>query len=297
MRRPLILALFLGFVASPTLAGETSAVTCTDPVPLTDIQDAQADRPRILVLGDSQISFGAGQVFQEFFGDFAGKCGSRTLAGAQVASIGVRSSSLHSWTARGARGKGVICDVDKKYGVNAGTYGINKPTGRSYVQIGQGAAYQFCKAGRSPLEALFEGGRYQPDLLVMSFLGNATDRWAGNPATAIEDVRATLAQIPASTRCIFMTTAPSYDRATNNRRAQAQEAVAAAFAQVGQRCTFVRGFTEETRTVNEGNAAHFKTNSAGRVTDVHHPNIRAARAFFAQVAPQICRAVRDEMEG
>lgn len=294
-----IVALVVGLAATE---GPAQTVDCEAggrcSPPIVDVREIQSKRPEVLVLGDSQISYGAGQVFQEFFSDLDARCGRGTgLSNAQVAAIGVRSSALHSWTARGDRGKGVICDVDKKHGVNAGTYGINTPTGRSYVQIGQGAAYPFCRSNTSPLEALYSSGRYQPELLVLSFLGNAVDRWANNPAKAVEDVEATLAQIPPGQRCIFMTTAPSYDRTLNDRRLQAQTAAERAFAQVGQQCTFVRGFTAQTRSDNEGNGAHFTANASGRVTDPHHPNIRAARAFFDSVGPQICAAVHDEMGG
>ena len=75
--------------------------------------------PDILILGDSQISFGSGPAFLEFFTDIKKHCHpddyhKRNLAklgDMKVAVIGVRSTSLHSWTARKGRAKGKVCDV------------------------------------------------------------------------------------------------------------------------------------------------------------------------------------------
>ena len=195
----------------------------------------------ILVLGDSQVSFATGKEFQTFFSNLGQNCTPNAeekallskLDGQSSASIGVRSSSLHSWTAKDGNAKGSICDVDKRYGVNAGTYGISTPTGRSYVQIGKGKDYQFCAKNKSPFEAMFANYYYDPSLLVLSFLGNASERWANSPHAALSDVRETLKQIPANTPCVFMTTVPSYLPEVNDQRQKAQENIQNAFKKTG----------------------------------------------------------------
>jgi len=135
--------------------------------------------PDILILGDSQISFGAGRVYGEFFSDIENRCapydvtgqGLSALRNASVASIGVRSTGLHSWVAKDEKTKATICEVDKKYGVNAGVYGIGGNPDRAFVQIGKGPHYQFCTPNRSPFQELFAEGYYTPDIFVMAFLG------------------------------------------------------------------------------------------------------------------------------
>ena len=235
--------------------------------------------PEILVIGDSQISFGAGKVYLEFFDEL-----SKTipqLSGYETGAIGVRSTSLQHWTTRKeGKVKDVICEIDKRWGVNAGVYGILGDKSRKYVNMGQGEAYQFCKPNMSAFEAMFENGYYKPQLLVLAFLGNAADRWAEQPERALADVKATMSQIPNDLPCIFLTTSPSYDKQTNDIRWKAQANIKRAFEEEGSRCHFVEGFTQETIAAAQGNKGFFKTNEEGVVTDIHHPNLNAARKFF-----------------
>jgi len=235
--------------------------------------------PEILVIGDSQISFGAGKVYLEFFDEL-----SKTipqLSGYETGAIGVRSTSLQHWTKREeGKIKDVICEIDKRWGVNAGVYGILGNKSRKYVNMGQGEAYQFCKSNKSAFEAMFENGYYKPKLLALAFLGNAADRWADHPDKALADVKATMKQIPENIPCIFLTTSPSYDEATNDTRWKAQKNIRQAFEEAGSRCRFIEGFTSETIAAAQGNKSFFKTNEEGEVTDIHHPNLDAARKFF-----------------
>ncbi|MDZ7905809.1 MAG: SGNH/GDSL hydrolase family protein [Cypionkella sp.] len=176
-------------------------------------QDAKAEvkgSPDILVLGDSQLSFGAGVAFVELFGAMRGKCG--LDQDATVGVIGVRSSTLQSWTSTGRSAKSAICDVDPKWKVNAGVYGTLSQGENPYVQIGRGEQFQFCSPDRSPLEAVFHGGYYQPKLVLMFLMGNATDRWADSPEAAVQDVRSFWHDLPTGQPCIFMTSAPPYGR-------------------------------------------------------------------------------------
>ena len=209
---------------------------------------AQAqDTPDVLVLGDSQISFGAGEAYLAFFNELPQLCATsrkrkkllNKLEESRTAAIGVRSTSLQSWTARTGPAKGAVCDVDKKYGVNAGAYGIQGDENRKFVQIGRGKDYQFCAPNKSPFEAIFASGNYRPKLLVLAFLGNSAERWANNPAAAKLDVQQTTAQIPSGIPCIFLTTAPVFKTAVNDIRVKAQAAIVDAFEASGGYCQAV----------------------------------------------------------
>ena len=250
--------------------------------------------PEILVIGDSQISFGAGKVYLEFFAGL-----SKTipqLSEYETASIGVRSTSLQHWTTREeGKIKDVICEIDKTWGVNAGVYGIEGNKKRKYVNMGQGDAYQFCKPNMSAFEAMFENGYYQPKLLILAFLGNSADRWAQAPEKALADVENTVSQIPQDIPCIFLTTSPSYDEATNDIRWQAQANIKRAFEESSSRCSFIEGFTAETIAAAQGNKDFFKTNDEGKVTDIHHPNLDAARRFFELRKDELSKAVSEQL--
>lgn len=265
-------------------------------------QDA-FDSPSIVILGDSQIPFGSGPVFQDFFENIKTHCpptpeqasNLEVLADMKVAVIGVRSTSLHSWTARMGRAKGAICDVDPKWKVNAGTYGFINTTGNKYKQIGQGAAYQFCQKEKSAFEAMFRPEYYDPKLILLSFLGNSAKRWADDYDVALADVQKMNAQLPAGVPCIFMTTAPSYSKKVTALRLKAQENVKRAFVESGSQCSFVAGTTPETVAANEGNAQYFRVNASGKVKDPFHPNQKGAESFFMIAMDDICTAVYDQI--
>lgn len=244
----------------------------------------------VLMLGDSQISFGAGPAYRQFFADSARLCaGTPTAqAPARAAVIGVRSTALHHWTAPAGRAKGVICDVDPAFGVNAGSYGVTSD-GLSYVQIGQDPAYPFCAPGKSPLQAVFEAPAYAPDLLVLSFLGNATERWQ-SPATARADWDTAQALIPPDLPCLVMTTIPAFDSADNRARLTAQTHLESAVRATG-RCAFVPGLTPATLAEFEGNPRHFRTRAGGGVIDPRHPTASSASRFIALQSPALCSAL------
>ncbi len=251
--------------------------------------------PEILVLGDSQLTFGAGAAFVDFFAGIAGTNGiDRDMT---VGVIGVRSSSLAAFTAHGGAAKGAICNVDPKWQVNAGAYGSLNGSSNPYVQIGRGRAYQFCTPGASPFEAMFADGYYRPKLLVMFFLGNATDRWAASPEDALQDVRRTMRSLPPGVACVFMTTAPTFAEKTVRLRLRAQMNIERAFAESGSRCTFVRGYTDATIAENLGNAGNFRRKRSGGVKDPYHPTEAAARRFLALVGADLSRAIGVQMLG
>ncbi|MGB8813233.1 MAG: SGNH/GDSL hydrolase family protein [Paracoccaceae bacterium] len=249
--------------------------------------------PDILVLGDSQLSFGTGTAFVDLLGDMAGSCG--IDAKASIGVIGVRSSTLTAWTGLTKANKAAICNVDPKWKVNAGVYGTLSQGENPYVQIGRGAQFQFCRAGVSPLEAVFEDGYYRPKLLILYLLGNAADRWAESEALALADVRATMADLPANQPCILMTTAPTYGRKIVALRQRAQDNLERAFAASGSRCSFVRGFTPETIQANMGNERHFRRKKSGEVKDPFHPTEQAARKFLALRRSALCRAAQAQL--
>jgi hypothetical protein len=259
-------------------------------------QPAKAEAPGspdILILGDSQLSFGAGKAFIELFDAMKGSCG--LSSGTTVGVIGVRSSTLQSWTSTGKSAKSAICDVDKKWNVNAGAYGTLSPGENPYIQIGRGEQFQFCSPDRSPLEAVFHDGYYQPKLLIMFLMGNATERWAESPEAALQDVRSFLADLPKGQPCIFMTSAPPYGEKSVRLRQKAQDNLEAAFSKAGRQCSFVRGFTEATVKENLGNAANFRRNGSGKVKDPYHPTEAAARKFMSLQRDALCTAIAAQL--
>lgn len=259
--------------------------------------------PDILMIGDSQISFGSGGVFQDFFKEFDENCRPTPEQKNQLAkldlgnfaAIGVRSSSLDTWTAKDTAGKAMICEIDRTWGVNAGVYGIKGNPKRQYVQIGQGEHYQFCRANTSPFEAMFEQSYYQPKIVLLAFLGNSAEVWAADQQAVNRDVKNTIAQLPEDAMCIFMTTAPSYLGEINTMRQKAQANLKGAFQSYGKQCSFVEGFTTETRESNTGNSNYFATDGEGKVTDPRHPNIAAQKKFLSLKRDSLCSAMFEQV--
>lgn len=290
VRIPLFLA------ATLTVMSCTPAVVAVIPPPVVPAQPASPAPPQnttpanILVLGDSQISFGAGGAYRSFFSSLGEACPSlpARYGRAEAAAIGVRSTALHHWTASSGSPRGVICDVDEKFGVNAGAYGVTSPN-RTYVQIGQNPDYPFCTPAQSPLKAVFDAPAYDPDLVVLAFLGNATERWQSTTA-ARADWQAAEQQLPADVACLVMTTIPGYDAADNRARTAAQRNLDAAVTASG-RCAFVAGLTPATLAAFENNPAYFRTNAAGTVVDPRHPTAASGRAFTDLQSPAICAAL------
>ena len=267
-------------------------------------QDSDFISPEILILGDSQISFGSGPAFLEFFTDIKKHCSPteeqkqnlERLGEMRVGVIGVRSSSIHSWTARSGRSKDTICKEDRKWRVNAGTYGFVNMTDNKYVQIGKGKEYQFCTPQLSAFEYMFRENYYDPKLLLLSFLGNSATRWADSKDAAIRDVEQMMAQLPPDLPCIFMTTAPAYSKKIVDLRLKAQENLMSAFEETGSRCTFVPGATPQTVEANQGNKEYFRLNKSGMVKDPFHPNQEAAKNFFALEMDGICSAIFQQID-
>jgi len=249
--------------------------------------------PDVLVIGDSQLSFGAGAAFVDGLRAMAGTCGLER--GSTVGVIGVRSSSLTSWTGRTKKAKAAICDLDPKWKVNAGVYGTLSQGENPYVQIGRGAQFQLCSPDRSPLQALFHDGYYTPKLLILFMMGNAADRWAASSAAAAADIRALMADLPPGSPCVFMTSAPTYGAKVVRLRQKAQDNLARALVANGSRCSFVPGFTPATIAENQGNAQNFRRTPSGKVKDPFHPTEAAARRFLTLRKGALCAAISSQL--
>ena len=276
---------FLHYVLAGTLA--LCATTVKAERPFTS--------PDILVLGDSQLSFGAGPAFVSFLTMLDKNCGATTTDDLSVGVIGVRSTSLATWVAKSSRAKGPICNVDPKWRVNAGAYGSVNRSGNQYVQIGQGAPYQFCKKGKSAFEAMFENSYYTPRLVILFFLGNAAERWAGSAQTTLQDVAESMRQIPQNVPCIFMTTAPPYSQKVLDLRLDAQSNLQQAFASAGKRCTFIPGLNAATIAANLGRNESFRRTKSGKVKDPFHPTEAAAAKFLRLNRAKLCKAIASQL--
>jgi hypothetical protein len=257
----------------------------------------------VLVIGDSQITFGSGLPLLSFFEMINKSCQDFWPAGYErllpdrpsVGIIGVRSTSLGAWVSRTDRGKSPICDEDPKWHANAGSYGVLNDAENPYIQIGQGEEYAFCESGKSAFEAMFAEGYYAPRLLVLSFLGNEAELWANNPDAALKEVRSTMDQLPPDLPCIFMTTPPAFGQDTATLRGHAQDNIIAAFDLAGSRCSIVPGHTAETLALNVGNAEHFRRRGSGTVRDPYHPTREAQEAAVGVLSSAICTAVAEQL--
>ncbi|MEP1768222.1 MAG: SGNH/GDSL hydrolase family protein [Sulfitobacter sp.] len=252
----------------------------------------------ILVIGDSQISFGAGEVYLDFFNNIERNC-ANVLSHAQIEglgqrrtlAVGVRSTSLHSWVARDGKAKDTICEVDKKYGVNAGVYGIGGGSDRKFIQVGKEPGFQYCHKNKSAFEGVFDDPANTPKLLVLNFLGNAEKRWSESQSVTDTDVRQTLQQLPDGIPCIVLTTAPVFEKTTNDKRMDAQRRLAKALRKAPGRCQLVEGFTPKTRRAIEGKPRFFRRNKDGKVVDPHHPSKAAIKQLIELTSPKLCRAI------
>ena len=93
----------------------------------------------------------------------------------------------------------------------------------------------------------------------------------------------------------MMTTIPTYETRENERRTRAQMNLAAAVQSSGT-CAFVPGITDATRSAIEGNAAFFRTDEAGVVTDPRHPTAASASRFIDVQTTALCAAVTSALQ-
>ena len=254
--------------------------------------------PEILMLGDSQLSFGAGEVVLDIFENLKMRCEGvvdqtmllSELQKMRTTLIGARSSSLQSWTTTSGWAYDRLCKKDQTWGVNASIWGYGKETGVPYVQIGEHKGYDFCEKGKTPIQAMFDAG-YNPNLLIFNILGNNAKRWAKDPQSAEVDVARFIEQTPAHLPCIYMSTLPIHTKRRNTQRFKAQAAIKAAFEKAGDRCAFVETLDKQTISLVQGKNKYFKRNKNGSVRDPFHPQKAAARKVYTLKQKEICQAI------
>ena len=253
--------------------------------------------PEILMLGDSQLSFGAGEVVLDLFQNIEARCEGvvdqkmllSELQKMRKTLVGARSSSLQSWTTTSGWAYDRLCKKDPTWGVNASIWGDGRPRNTPYVQIGEHKDYQFCKKGKTPMQAMFDAG-YNPKLLIFNILGNNAKRWAKNPKSAEIDVAKFIEQTPAHLPCIYMSTLPIHTKRRNTQRYKAQTAIKAAFEKANNRCSFVEILDKKTIKLIQGQNHYFKQKN-GKVKDPFHPRKRAASKVYTLKTNEICNAI------
>jgi hypothetical protein len=254
--------------------------------------------PEILMLGDSQLSFGAGEVVLDFFDNLKMRCEGTVdqtmlldeLQKMRTTLIGARSSSLQSWTTTSGWAYDRLCKKDPTWGVNASIWGYGRQKGVPYVQIGEHKGYDFCETGKTPIQAMFDAG-YNPNLLIFNILGNNAKRWAKDPQSAEIDVAKFIEQTPPHIPCIYMSTLPIHTPRRNAQRFKAQEAIKAAFSKAGDRCAFVEILDKKTISLIQSQNKYFKRKKNGSVKDPFHPQKAAARKVYTLKQEEICQAI------
>jgi len=281
------------FVVSGTLLAMTGSTRAAGPFV----------SPDILVLGDSQLSFGSGKVMLDFFQHFDRHCAgivknSATLARVakmRTTMIGTRSTSLQSWTSTKGPAWVRLCRKDPKWGVNASVWGHNSTPKRLYYQVGEGRNYQFCKQNKTPLQAMLRKGYYKPKLVFFYLIGNGSGRLAGNRKAASGDVKRLVAQLPENIKCVYMTTTPIHTPRRNRTRVRAEANLRKAFATQGNRCSFVSALKPQAVSAIQGKARYFRRRKSGKVKDPFHPNRTATRIFLRVNRVDMCTAVANEL--
>lgn len=253
----------------------------------------------ILVIGDSQVSFGSGPALVRAFEDFAAYCKGLALPATKLEAVselsfgmvGVRSTGLHTWLARTGREKRMLCVRDPAPNslVNASVWGAMRH-GSKWVQIGESRHHRYCRPSRTGLELLLDSAKDPPRLVILHMLARSTFRWA-NVERATDDLRALERMLPARTSCVYLTTAPAYRRKTNAPRLKAQANLARAIEMSGSRCRLVTALNDTTLKSFEGNARFYYRHRNGRVRDPFHPNPQAATTFFKLNRAAFCEAV------
>ena len=264
-------------------------------------KDAQFNMPDIFVLGDSQLAFGAGPTFYDFFDNFSQSCGRHstdkelveTIDKLRVGVMGVRSTAIHSWVAHNWKRKKFVCQPDPKWQVNARLYGWPDRTDGTYVQLGRDKGFRICKPRQSAFEFIFDDMR-RPKLFMLFFTGNAVLRWANAPKRTAKDVKKLMAQMPPGVPCIFMTTVPSYRKSENKKRWRSQVGIRNAFEKHGMSCSFVDGHTRATVKEFQSHAKYFRRHKSGKVKDPYHPNKTGARKFADMRRGALCKAVFEQ---
>ena len=254
----------------------------------------------LLVVGDSQILFRGGPAYLDHFNQLAQTCGTliperaadftRHFSG-DVGVAGIRAATTNSWLAREGKEKDALCVPEKSWPKNTRGFGVLHTPDKKFHQTGRDGNYPLCQPNQSPLETLFKEVGTNPKLLVLAILGKHANVWAKDKALAHKDAAELAAQVPASTPCLYLTTAPSFSEKQNAKRRVGQDHFFSGFQNAGGACLPVKGLTNETISAFEGNNKFYKTREDGTVRDVFHPNDLGIRSFLKTVSPAMCRAL------
>ena len=280
---------------SRRIAGAIALAACLF-APGADAAPSNSHILDIVMLGDSQLSFGSGPAMQAFLENLEARCAGTgigaaardKLADLRVGVMGVRSTAPHMWMSKTPQATRMSCVKDPTGLVHASAYGALR-TREKWVQIGESGAHQFCRPGTSPLQQMLAPQAYRPRLLILHFLGLAAYRWT-NADKAAADAAELTRQLPPDMQCLYVTTAPNYRADLNRPRLVSQHNIEAALKAEG-RCGFVPGLTDETLSALQGNARYYYRHADGRVKDPYHPNPAGAEAFIALRREALCKAI------
>lgn len=259
--------------------------------------------PDILVLGDSQLSFGSGELMLDFFNNFDRHCKGHVkkeqtlarVAKMRTTMLGTRSTSLQSWVSTKGASWNRMCVKDKTWGVNSSVWGHNSTPKRLYHQIGEGKRFQFCRRGKTPLQNMLRKDYYTPELVFFYLIGNGAGRLAKDANAASSDVKRLVQQLPSHQKCVFMTTTPIHTPRRNRTRVKAEANLRKAFAEHANRCTFVSAFKPRAVSGIQGKARYFRRRKSGKVKDPFHPNAAATKLFLDLNKSDLCKAVASEL--
>lgn len=153
----------------------------------------------ILVLGDSQISIGSGRPLKALFSDLAKRCAPYVSRPDHIAALdrrsfgilGVRASSLQSWTTRSGPAWNLLCRKDRRFGVNGTAWGTMRSNrGRRSIQAGHDPKLRFCRRANTPIRNLLAPNYYRPKVVVFYTGGTGSGRLAAKKsAKRAESVR------------------------------------------------------------------------------------------------------------
>lgn len=268
--------------------------------PAQSLKDAD-----ILVIGDSQILFRGGSAYVDYFTNLAATCGKivpgrtddlKTYLMGNVGVVGVRGASINSWLDRKGKEKDRLCVPEKTWPKNARGFGVLHNDKQKFEQLSASGTYPLCVADQSPIETLFKDVGIKPKLLVLSILGKQSEFWEMDEALAHSDAEDLAKQIPASTPCLYLTTAPNFAAHQNALRKTGQDRFFDGLSKNPGACVPVKGLNGDTIAALQGNKAFYKTGKDGKVRDGFHPNDQGIRTFLKTVTPSLCHAVLTIMD-
>lgn len=254
-------------------------------------------KTELLVIGDSQLMFNGAQGYVDFFQNIGPICQSHHsgqsekfehITGLHTGILAVRSTAIDDFTTRKDHERERLCVPEESWPVNAKGYGTLAHRDQEWVQIGKHASFPFCKKDQSAFDVIFGELGAKPKVVVFVFLAGSTERWQ-NLALARLDAIALNRSIPDQTKCIFMTTAPTFLGDVNKRRKAAIESFSRALRENQDQCLFLDGFTPETvRKMSITQEYYPRSNDKNKVTDPFHPMRSGIDFYLKQNAKPVC---------